>query len=192
MKTKSKQLQPDDPLEELKLAWEQHKEYVRNLPFLTDEQLQRLFEAYCASHDGVPPLARKRRRPLVWTRVLSAALCLCVAVCSIVLCGRLGDDRPVRVMLCAIAVASLLLVVYSLYPYIEPPYRRFCRECEDGRRPFASFGIGHVVSVGMAFVVVLVFAALMPIGDGFHIVTVGGGSRLASINSVGYIMAQVV
>lgn len=192
MKTTSKQLSQDDPLEELKLAWERRQEQVQNLPFLTDERLDCLYKDFSASHDAVPPLTGRCRRPLAWTQVLLAVLCLCVSVCSVVLCVRLGDDLPVRVMLCAIAVVSLLLVVYSLNPRIAPLYRRYCFERDGDRSPLVGFGLGHVAPIGMVCMVVLVLAVRVPIGDGFHILTVGGGSRQAVINSVGFLMTHML
>ncbi len=194
---KKKSQSQQDPLEQLRQAWEEHKEQVRSLPFLTDGELKKIYDDFCASHAEVPPLVlpepltRKRRRPWTWTQVLSAAVCLCASVWSAVLCGRLGYDRPMLVMLCAIAVGGVLLAVHCLYPQTSPLYRQYCRECGYGARLYASFGLRRMVPIGITALAVLLLAVLLPVGDGYYMTTVES-SRLASVGSVGYLMERMV
>ena len=194
---KRKNQSQQDPLEQLRQEWEVHKERVSGLPFLTDEELKKIYDDYCASHDEVPPLelpeplTRKRRRPWGWTQVLSAAVCLSASVWSVALCGRLGYDRPMLVMLCAIAVGGVLLAVQCLFPQASPLYRQYCRECGYGARPYASFGLRRMAPIGVTALAVLLLAVRLPIGDGYYI-TAMGGSRLATVGSVGYLIAHMV
>ena len=189
MRKKSKQSQPD-PLEELRQGWKVLCENIDKYPSLTDEELKALIENYCETHEGEPLEPRRRRRPLVWTQVLSAAVCLCSSVWSVLLCGRLGDDRILRILFLSIAVGGLVLAVHCVYPQASPLFRRYRGECAVDRQPYPSFGIWRVVPVGFMLMVVLVFATRVPVGDGHHI-TAMGGSRLAYISSVEYLMTQM-
>ena len=183
MNTERKQSQTD-PLEELRHEWVIRKECVSKLPPLTDEELDRLLADYCVTHGEMPKQPPRGRRPWVWTQVLSAAVCLGAAVWSLVLCGRLGDDLIMRTILYAIAVGGLLLAIQSIFPHLSPLFRRYCGERGVGKRPYVSFGLHTMVPVGITFMAVLVFAAGVPMGDGYYMTTMGG-SRLAHISSIG-------
>lgn len=189
MKTKREQSQTD-LLEELRREWGLRKERAGKLPSLTDEELDRLLADYCVTHGEMPKQSPRGRQTLVWTQVLSAAVCLGAAVWSMVLCGRLGNDRIIRIILYAIALGCLLLAIQSIFPHLSPLFRRYCDECGVSKRPYASFGLHNMVPVGITFVAVLVFAVAAPTGDGYYMTTMGG-SRLAHISTIDALVTQI-
>ena len=177
-----RQKSQQDPLEQLRHEWEQLYIRASELPSLTDEELKRIYDT-CSSSQVKGSLLPTRRLRLVWAQVLPAAVCLCAGVWSMVLCGRMGDDRIMRIMLYVIAAGSLLLATHCIYPPSSPLFRRYRSECGIGTSPKASFGLGMMLPVGLAFMVVLLLASQMPVGDGYHIMALRG-DRLAILGSV--------
>lgn len=182
-----------DELAQLREAWQEHKRHVGDLPGLSDEALQRLFADYCRQHGGALPPTR--RRTLVWQQVLSAVVCLAAAVCCAVVCVRMWDDLPYRLLLGVVAAGSLLSAVWCVCPHYWLLFRCYRRErletaYADGRPPHVGYAVRSLLPLGVVAFVILAIAARVPIGDGYNMAT-ASFSRLGAVDNITLLLSHL-
>ena len=182
-----------DELVLLRKAWQEHKQHVRELPGLGDEALQRLYADYCRQHGEALPSTH--RHTLVWQQVLSAVVCLAAAACSVVVCVRLWDDLPYRLLLAVVAAGSLLSAVWCVWPHYWLLFRCYRRErletaYSDGRPPYVGYTVRSLLPLGAVAFVILTIATQVPIGDGYSM-TVASLSRQGAVDNVTLLISHM-
>ena len=181
---------PQDILSMLRLARQAHEERVRQLPGLSDEQLEELFAEFCREHHPLEPL-KKRANPIAWTQVLPALMCLGIAVLGGVVCRQVWDDRALRTMVLALSALSLFLVLHCLRPQTSSLFRRYSIEAINDRQPpAATFGLKRVLPFCAILLLTFGLVSTLTVGDGYHI-TAQGNLRLASINNINSIITHL-
>lgn len=191
---KRKEAQPEeDVLEQMKAVWQEQCLLVEQMPWLSDKKLQELYAKFCEEHGELPPATGFRR--LTWAQILTALIGLGAMVYSVVLCHRMWDDVYMRLLLCGVAAAGLLIVVWSLLPDIFPRFRHFCIEHLDTASasrptPRIDYMLRGVLPYGVAALVILLIASWLPLGDGYYI-TMEHPDRLWAAYNVNFMITNI-
>lgn len=170
----------------LRLARQTHRRHLKQMPVLTDEQLEKLYFGWCRPQEEVPPVKEPRHR-LAWQQVLSALFCLVVAGgCVVYLCG--SDDVPMRVLMAVLATLGTLMAVWSLFPQLSSLFPLYVEECADEELAYADMGMKRCAPIGVTLLLVLLFVFRQPVGDGYSIAMMDG-SRMEAVDDITYIWA---
>lgn len=176
----------NDELAKLRLAWQEHKRRVHDLPGLSDEELEQLYADYCERHGEVGPL-EKHRVP-AWQQVVSAVVCLAAAGYCTAGCVRMWGDWPCRLLLWLVAFGSLICAIWSIFPHLwtlSHLYRqeRFEATCADGRLSYYGPALRSIMPLGVSAFIIFLLTTQMTVGDGYYIATLRP-DRLAAVGFV--------